>query len=541
MADIKRPVLIIGAGLAGLTAATLLAWRGVPCILVERRPSTSRHPRARGVNLRTLELLRQVPGLEDDLRKAGRPGLETFSMVIAETVTGRPIKTLMEPGVFDTRALSPAAICAVGQDRIEPVLLRHARALGADVRFSTEVIAFAQTTDGVDVTVRDCGGAERPVRADYVIAADGARSPTRQKLGITTRGRGTLSHNMSILFETDLGFLADRGFALFYLQNPGFTGAFVTTDDIDRGQVSVEYDPARETAADYTPDRCVFMVRAALGLPDAAVKIVDAMPWEMTSRIVDQMRVGRVFLAGDAAHTMPPTGGLGGQTAMQDAADLAWKLALVVQGQADAALLDTYESERLPVARITVARQTEHYVERMRPDRTDLADADVERDYMAVALGYRYRSAAIQDDPADGGSRAESPIHPSFRPGTRIGHVTLEREGAPISTLDLVGHGFVLLAGRRGGAWLAAAGVCAAAGLPVVGCRIGSDLVDPDDAFATRAGLVPEGAILLRPDGFIAWRFDTGHANPKAALETALARVLCRPRHAPAQGSLKAA
>lgn len=220
-------------------------------------------------------------------------------------------------------------------------------------------------------TLRDVdSGDEETIVADYVIAADGNRSRIREALGIATKGQGAISQNMSILFESD--FVLPQGaqsFALYYLRNPNFTGAFVSTDNPRVGQVSVEYDSSRESASDYTPQRCVETVRAALGVSDLAVKVLDTMSWEMSSRLADAMAKGRVFLAGDSAHTMPPTGGLGGQTAIQDAADLAWKLAFVLQGQASPDLLETYNDERHPVAEMTVKRQTANYVERMRPDR----------------------------------------------------------------------------------------------------------------------------------------------------------------------------
>ncbi len=267
------PVLIVGAGLAGLSAAALLAWRGVPALLVERRASTSRHPRARGINIRSLELLRGIPGLEAELVAAGRTATDDFSIVIAESVTGREFRTLVSPGTMNTRLLSPAAICTAGQDRVEPILLRHARTLGAEIRFSTELAGFRQDAPGVCATLRDTAtGEETVVTADYMIAADGNRSRVRRALGIGTHGQGTMSHNMSILFEADLSAaLRGRGFVLYYLQNPGFTGAFISTDDPNRGQVSVEYDPERENAADYTPARAAGMVRAALGLPELDV------------------------------------------------------------------------------------------------------------------------------------------------------------------------------------------------------------------------------------------------------------------------------
>ena len=519
------PVLIVGAGLAGLTAATLLAWRGVPSLLIERRASTARHPRARSVNMRSLELLRGVPGLEAELAAASPFGADDFSIIIAESVAGRVFRTLLAPGQADPSAISPAAICMAGQDRVEPILLLHARALGADICFSTELTSFSQDAHGVHAFLRDRDtGATTSVTADYMIAADGNRSPARRALGIGVHGKGVLSNNMSILFEADLGaVLKDRVFALYYLRNPAFNGAFVCTDDPNIGQVSVEYDPAKESPADYTLERSVAMVRAALGAPDIDVRIIDVMPWEMSSFVADKMAVGRVFLAGDAAHTMPPTGGLGGQAAMQDAADLAWKLALVLRGDADPALLDTYAQERQPVAELTVGWQMANYVERTRPDRTDLSAADDAPDWPSVAMGYRYRSAAVQNDAPDDGKPTESPLRPTGRPGTRLAHVVVTCGGRDISTLDLVGDDFVLFAGPVGAAWAEAAH-----GLKLQAFRFGAELGGGASDFLARTGVASDGALLIRPDGFIAARWKRAASDPASVLQNALARALCR-------------
>ena len=527
----RVPVLIVGAGLAGLSAALLLAWRGIPSLVVEKRGSTARHPRARGINPRSMELLRVVPGLEEELGAASRVGQADFAIVIAETVSSAPLKTILPPGGFDTRPLTPAAMAMAGQDLVEPILLRRARGLGAEVCFSTELVGFTQDESGVSARLRDARtGEERTVLADYLVAADGNRSPIRKALGIATEGLGAFSQNMSILFESD--FVPPQGeqsFALYYLQNPNFTGAFVSTDDPRIGQVSVEYDPARESAADYDEARCVEIVRAALGVEGLAIKVLDVMPWEMSSRVAAAMSKGRVFLAGDAAHTMPPTGGLGGQTAIQDAADLAWKLAMVVEGQAGPDLLATYHAERHPVAAMTVKRQTANYVERLRPDRKDLADPDAELDYLSVAMGYIYRSAGVMADASDDGRKAENPLKPSGRPGTRLAHVPLIRSDETISTLDLIGGGFTLFAAPGGGAWIAAARQLSRQGAPLDAYRVDADAIDAQGQFLARTGLQRDGALIVRPDGFIAWRSKSAAADPLAALAEAIGRALCKP------------
>jgi putative polyketide hydroxylase len=529
MRTLRVPVLIAGAGLAGLTTAVMLAWRGIRPLLVERHADTSKNPRARGINFRTMELLR-VAGLEPDLMAEGGP-MDDFSIIIAETVTGREIRTILPRGSWDTTDLSPAPMSRAGQDRIEPILRRHAEALGADVRFSTELSSLEQDDLGVTATVRDLRtGEESRVRADYLVAADGNRSPTRERLGIGLHGAGSLSHNIAMVFEADLErALRGRSLALYYLRNSNFTGAFINTTEPNRALISVEYDPAKERPADFDTDRCISLVRAAVGIADLDVKILEVLPWEMASRSADRYALGRVFLAGDAAHTMPPTGGLGGQTAMQDGYDLAWKLAMVLHGQAGAELLTTYAAERKPVCEMTVALQTANYVERMRPDRQDLKTAGVVSDYMSVAFGYRYRSAGILPDVPDDGALVEDPARPTGQPGARAPHVMFEYRGKQVAALDLIGRDFVLLTGPEGAPWARAATTLAyTRGVPLSIYRVGADLVDVNRNWAQRYGVTPAGAVLLRPDGHIAWRARTVASTASTALREALARILFR-------------
>jgi putative polyketide hydroxylase len=523
----RTPVLIIGAGLAGLSAALLLAWRGVPSLLVEKRASTSRHPRARGVNMRSMELLRVVPGLEEELCSASRGELV---IIEAETVASAPRKVIVPRGGFDTSSLTPAAMATAGQDVVEAILLRRVRNLGAEARFSTELKRLSQGESGVTATLRDLAtGEDETVVADYLIGADGNRSMIRQALGIGTQGPGAFSQNLSILFESDFAPPQGERPYLCHLRSADFAGVFAATDNPRVAQVAFEYDPTSQSPADFDDRRCIEIVRAALGVRDVAVRVLDVTPWEMSSRLAAAMSKGRVFLAGDAAHTMPPTGGLGGQTAIQDAADLAWKLALVLQGQAAPALLETYHVERHPVAAMTVARQTASYVERMRPDRKDLADPNAELDYLSVAMGYIYRSAGVTGETPDDGAKAVSPLKASGRPGSRLAHVPLIRDNRAISTLDLVGRGFALLAAPGARAWVdAARQLKERAGAPIEAYRIDGDVIDFNELFLQRTGLENDGAILARPDGFIAWRARSAALGCEDALAAALGRALCR-------------
>lgn len=524
----RIPVLIVGAGYAGLSAATLLAWRGVPCLLVERRASTSHLPKAHGLNRRGMEVLRVVEGLEDALFAASRAGANDSTLIIAETVTSPPIRTLVTKASLDATHISPSKICAAGQDRVEPVLLRFARERGADIRFSTSLARFSQRDDGVEAILRDeASGRETVVLADYMIAADGAGGTIRDAGGVKMEGPGLIADTVAVLFEADLSaILPTDGFVLYYLRNSALSGALVTCDEPNHAQINVEYDSSRDLASDFDDERCRGLIRQCLGVGDVAVKILDIRPWRMAALLADRMAFGRVFLAGDCAHVVPPVGGLGGQTAIQDAADLAWKLALVVKGQAASSLLDSYNVERRPVARIAIVRAIASYVERMRPDRQELRIREEECGLLESSMGYRYRSDAIIADEFDDGAPVEAPLRPSGAPGTRLAHVWLRRGEATISSHDLIGRDFMLFVGPAGDEWIEAAMRAERRSRTPLGvCRMGFDADDPEGLFLPRLGVSPEGALLVRPDGFICWRSRGGSPDALAALEASFARA----------------
>jgi putative polyketide hydroxylase len=522
------PVLIVGAGFAGLTSALFLGWRGIPCLVVERRESLSRHPRAHGLNRRSMEVLRVVEGLEPDLFAAARGDPNDWTIAVSETVTGAPTRIINTKAMNDASSdLSPASLCSAGQDRVEPVLLRYARALGADVRFSMSLIGFEQRADCVEAVVRDEKTGERfNVVCDYLVAGDGAGSPVRKALGVEMKGPGVLTHAVSILFEANLpSVLNGTGSHLYYLRNSEFTGAFVTCDDPRFGQLNVEYDPATKSPREFDPIRCAELVRTALGTPDLDVKVHDVLPWQMAALVAKQFSRGRVFLVGDAAHLTPPVGGLGGQGGIQDAANLAWKLAFVIKGHAGPGLLATYEAERMPVAHLANARGIANYVERMRPDREDIRIRSAEADYLNVVFGYRYRSRAIVSGPEDDGSSSEDPCAPSVAPGFRLPHVPICFHEKELSLHDLTGRDFVLIAGREGADWMNAASRFAALeGFPLHACQIDADLQSTHDLHRTLR-LQDDGALLIRPDGFVAWRADEGVQGAEHRLAGALAEI----------------
>ncbi|MBP2338972.1 aklavinone 12-hydroxylase [Saccharothrix coeruleofusca] len=502
--DERVQVLVVGAGLGGLSATLFLAQRGVRVLGISKHGGTSTHPRATGQHHRTMELLR-TGGVADEVLQ-GSEGVDGLVIKVAESLRGPVLHTIVHDGEDPASALSPERPGLSGQEHVEPVLLDRARALGADVRFRTELTSFEQDGTGVTARLLDrTTGRSSTVRADYLVAADGAHSPVRQALGIERTGRGRLSSHIGIVFDADLDdVLAHDRFTLFYLRNPAFTGVFVASNTPRRNAMAVEYDPTRESPADYPPSRCAELLRVATGLPDLEPEIVETTTWEMAHWVSTRLRDGRVFLVGDAAKVTPPTGGLGGNTAIGDGFDIAWKLAAVLRGEAGPGLLDSYDAERGPYARLVADGSLNNYVRRMAPH---LAGPDIPDpvDPHQLTLGYRCRSRAVlidDDDPAP----MEDPFQPSGRPGFRAPHVPLGDR----SPADFFGDWTLITLDP---AWRDA---------PV---RV-PELADPTGELARRFGIGARGASLLRPDGVVAWRTAEPPDDPAGAIRDVLARLL---------------
>jgi putative polyketide hydroxylase len=534
--DEATAVLIVGGGLVGLSAALFLSWRGVSSVLVERHPSISIHPRAWGLYPRTLELFRPV-GVADALltEGAGFAGHNLNGKV--ESLAGAEIAVGQTPTAEDVSDVSPIErILSLPQDRMEPILLRRAQELGADLRFGVELVEHVQDGTGVTATVVErATGIRRTIRARYLIAADGAHSPVREHIGITRYGPGTFRHQFSMVFRADLeGPLRGRRFAVCQVKNADVEGILGHDDSLHQGTLIVTYQPKEgQTPADFTEARCVELVRAAVGVPDLDVTILSALPWEMAALVAQRFSAGRVFLVGDAAHVIPPVGGYGANTGIQDAHNLAWKLDAVLAGIATPALLDTYGMERQPVAASTT-RQAGARLAVRGGFATPEQQAEL-LDTLTVTFGYQYRSTAIAGE----GSHPDDPFAVNFvapreltgQPGTRAPHLPIEHQGEKMSTLDLFDRTAVLLTGSEGAQWQqAATGVAQKLEIPLAAYQDGTDFTSTGRPWPEAYGVTPAGAVLVRPDGFVAWRAAGPDPDglPASVLEDALRRMYSR-------------
>jgi hypothetical protein len=302
------------------------------------------------------------------------------------------------------------------------------------------------------------------------------------------------------------------------------------------GDPKTDPQAAANAAADISDRRLIELVRAGAGIPDLPVEIEGVARWRATSDVARRFQTGRIFLAGDAAHLMPPNGGFGGNTGIHDAHNLAWKLALVIKGVAGPELLDTYDAERRPVGKLTVEQAYTRYVTRTAPY-LGATDYEAPIGDFNIELGYLYRSPAVIPDAApDRSGNGAVQVHDDprvtlGRPGSRAPHIWLYRGGRKVSTIDLFGRAFVLLTGFEGAPWCAAVRAAAARfeNLEVEAHRVGTALLrDPDLRLAETYGLSSTGAVLVRPDGFVAWRARHLASDPETVLKDALARVLAK-------------
>lgn len=541
-------VLIVGGSTVGLCTALFLSRAGISSMVVERRQAPPAHPRAMGIGPRTVEILRSA-GLADavDAQCVDMTG-DNLQMFATPTLAEADLDALSKQAPPRDDAfgrLTPQMLRGTcPQGRLDQVLVDAARAAGAHIEFGTELLDFVTDDDGVTARVAGTQWACE-IRARYMVAADGARSGVRDRLGIATNGPGVLGDPLiSVLFRADLTELT-RGhmFVMCDITTPKAPGGLLPVDGSREWIYHFRYprDSGRRPE-DFTREQCAERIREAIGpAADVMPDVVSILPWQVRGLVADRFRRGRVFLAGDAAHVIPPVGAFGMNTGVADAHNLAWKLAHVLDGHAGAALLDTYEAERLPVARSALTQSmlrledpSLHWASgpegRERRARAGALNAPV------VHLGYRYDSAAVLGAQPELPSSEDVEQDLDGSPGSRLPHHWLPGEHGRISTLDLVDHRFTLLTGPRGQEWLDALGkVAARLGLPVDGHRVddGDDTAgETGTPWAAQVGIEDTGALLVRPDGFVAWRAESLDGAAELRLEQALATLLARPDQA---------
>ncbi|HJS92403.1 MAG TPA: FAD-dependent monooxygenase [Steroidobacteraceae bacterium] len=530
MSEKEVPVVIVGGSLVGLSAGLLLARHGVRSLVLERHSGTAIHPRAAHATQRTMEIFRSVD-LEAAIReRSAEQFVQDGGVVEVETLVGGATREFIADLNAGIRDVSPCERVFLSQHSLEPLIMERARALGVEVRFSTEAISVEEDSSGVTTLLRDReSGATTTVRSPYLVAADGAHGGVRRRLGIGTQGHSMFSRSITIYFRADLrSLLAGKRWAVVYVNNPRLRGFFRFEKPFDSAFLAVNTEgesshPVRDVSTGLTPERALDFVACALGSREIPVAIDSIMHWDAAAEVAERLQTKRVFIAGDAAHVMPPTGGFGGNTGIQDAHNLAWKLARVIKQEAPATLLATYDPERRPVARLSVEQAYTRYVLRTDPSLGAEACEPLVND-LNIELGYVYRSRAIAAEAPDDGAVHVSPRESRARPGTRAPHLWLERRGQRLSSLDLYGQRFVLLAGPKAEEW------CRCARIASSEERIALDISRPGaDGLEDRTGSLSElhliesdGCLLVRPDGFVAWRARNAQGASVATMRSVL-------------------
>lgn len=495
--DISCDVLVVGAGPAGLSTAITLARTGIDVLVVERHRGTSPFPKATGISTRTMEIFRSW-GIEGKVR-AGAIDVRPV-MIMSRTLTSGQgfVAPFGYPTDEQALAVSPCTPCCCPQDHLEPVLVEHLRERGGRIRFGVEVVALTCEPTGVHAELVDLrtGGRNR-VLAEYVIGADGPRSMVRSAVGIGIHDMGTIGEFVAVTFRADLArLLPDLPGAINSVDIPGAEGVFVPTGAGHRWIYAREWQPAAgDQLTDWTADRCLELIRTASGVPDLEPEILSVMPFTMGGHVADSFGGGRAFLVGDAAHRTTPVGGTGMNTAIHAAQNLGWRLGLVLGGWAGESLLDGYEHERRPVGIRNVTRSL-----RMGPPAPG-------EDPLAADLGVHYATSAENSGV-----------------GTRAPHAWIRFAGQRISTMDLFDGRLTVLTGDAVPSVRRMAARRSAGGMPIQVVSVGKEVQDPDGELGRKLGLGSNDVLLVRPDGFVAWR---GGADV-AALSASIDELLCQ-------------
>ena len=573
MRTISTDVLIVGAGPCGLTASALLASYGVSALTVSQYQGTAHTPRAHITNMRTMEVFRDL-GIESEVENVAQKLSFLSNNVLTTSLAGQEIARYKSYGsgadrLSDYAAASPCQPLNAPQHVMEPVILDAARRLGAEIRFYNQFLELKQTPDLVVSKIRDRKTGEvYEVHSQYVLGADGGRSTVAEQIGAQFQGQSGLVNMASLWLEADLEkYTAYRPSVIYTIYQPGHNNGALsgTWICVSPWHEWVFVSPA---AADTPESVLIERARRSIGDSEVELRLKKVVSWQINHLFATKYRRQRVFLAGDAAHRHPPTGGLGSNTSVQDAFNLAWKLAFVISGQAGVELLESYHDERQPVGRSVVERamknlgnvgavpqaigfypgQSEQddwaaidylYSDRPGADerRKKLVEAIRLQNYrsnaLGVELGQQYRSSAILDDGSPAPLSATDPelyYQPTTRPGAYLPHAWIQHNQRQMSTLDIAGHGrLCLFIGIVGETWREAASIVSeelGVDLSVISIGFRCEHDDVLGDWTAVRGVDDDGAMLVRPDRYIAWRSQRASSDAVGVLRNALRQIL---------------
>ena len=518
MSDKDIPVLIAGGGPVGLTLAVELGLRNIPCVLVEKRDGKLTVPRMSQVSTRSMEFCRRW-GIAEKVRGAVWTNTHTLDFVYLTSLTGTEITRLKVPSYQDRGPLTytPEGPCHCPQIYYDPILAELAGSFpSVRLRYNTALESFEQEGDLVRARLVDSvSGEEESVTARYLVGCDGPGGVVRKSLGIELGGTGGLANSVNIFFRSpELATLHDKGWARFYrcIDEGGSWGEMIAIDGRELWRLTV-YD---HTEGEIDPDA---YLRRLAGC-DFPYEILSTLAWERRDFCAKNLRKRNVFIAGDAAHEVSPTGGLGMHTGVNEAVNLGWKLAAMIDGWGGPALLESYEAECLPVAvfNVDISTQSFHNVTGLPPsdsiDEVFANDRDAQLwrltipDFIKVQITYEDSPVCVPDGTEANPDDMQN-MKQSARPGSRAPHGWI-KEGEAI--FDRFGPDFTLLNfGAADGDVNALLSAAEGGGLPVTV----SEITDEE-----LAALYENRLVLVRPNGHVAWRGDDCPHDPGTVIDT---------------------
>jgi 2,4-dichlorophenol 6-monooxygenase len=554
--DIDTPVLIVGAGPVGQLAALMLSRQGIPSIVVERLEQRSTAPKAHALNPRTLEICAGLDLPMAEIYRQAAPREQGGWVQFMSSLSGVSFGVIPYERQDDAvLELTPYPLANIAQPRFEEIL-----ASVIDECADIQVIrgccceGLRETATGMEATVSMSGaGAPSTIRARYILAADGAGSRLRDMLGIEMEGPESLQRFMMIHFRADLSeWVQQRPGILYFLFDPDISAALIAYDQENNWVLMHSCDEAGHDAASFDEATCKRLVENAVGRDVADIEVCNVSPWVMSSQVARKYGRGSVFLIGDAAHRFPPTGGMGLNTGAADAQNICWKIAAVLKREAGEQLLNTYQAERKPVAEINSAQSVnnaakifdlygilygpdpsnqrqyfDNYCEHLLDSEELKAAIDLQRphfDSLRLQLGYSY--AADADSVAQDMQKPISDFVPACAPGARMPHSWVLKHGNKVSLLDLLPMDrFCLLVCSGQGRWEQ---VLAEQEVPVCCLLEGRDFAGLQTPWGEQEMLEGVAALLIRPDGHIAYSFARGMTADVLIMKQVLAEQLCK-------------